>query len=162
MPVLRGLDEVGVHHLLARRAVPGDVDRAAVVEVGVRDVLRARHECAPDAHAGALGLDLDAELLPDVGVQAVGADEQVVAAGRAVAERHVDAVVVLREARHRGAVVDAGAELGGAVGEDAREVGTVHARRRPGTSGPPVGASGICAMTGASGPGARRPSRSKA
>ena len=27
-----------------------------------------------------------------------------------------------------------------------------------GYSGPPVGASGICAMTGASGPGARRPS----
>ena len=72
--VLRLLDEERVHRVVAGRRVAGDVDRAAVVQLAAHDVGGARHERAPDAHAGRLRLRLDADQLAHGRVEPVGAD----------------------------------------------------------------------------------------
>src|SRR6185437_8904243 len=136
--VLGVLDDVGIEAVLAGGAVAGDVGRAAVVQVGAGDAGRPRPEGAPDAHADRLRLEVDAERAAGPGADAVGADDDVVAAGRAVGERDVDARVVLDELGERRAVPQLDAHLGGPVGQDVREFGAGHAHR-----GGEVGAAGL-------------------
>ena len=128
--VLGLLDDVGVERVLAGGAVAGDEGGAAVVEVGAGDARRPRAERPPDAHADRLGLQLDAERAPGPGPDAVGADDEVVAAGRAVGEGDVDAVAVLRELGVRRAEPDLDADLGGPVEQDPGQVRAGHAHRR--------------------------------
>ena len=128
--VLDVLDEVGVEGVLAGRAVAGDVAGAAVDEVGAGDGGGRGREDAPDAHAVALGFDVDADGATGPGSDPVRADDDVVAPGRPVGEGHLDAVVVLCEIGAGGGEADLGSGLGRPVDEDLGELGAVHAEGR--------------------------------
>ena len=148
--------QVGVDGVRAGGAVAGDEAGAAVGQVGADHFLRPLHEGAPDAHAGGLGFDVDADGLADGGVQAVGADQEVVAGGAAVGGAHGDGPAVVRYCGDGLAVADPGACLFGTFAEDGGEVGAVHAQGggEVVAAGPDVFEDGD---DGAVGSGARRP-----
>jgi hypothetical protein len=139
--ILGVLDDVRVERVVAGGAVAGDVGRAAVVEVGAGHARRAGPERPPDAHADGRRLEVDAEGAPGPGADAVGPDDEVVPAGRAVGERDVEAVVVLGELGERRPEADLDAHLGRAVDQDPGEVGPRHAHDggHAGAAGPGIG-----------------------
>src|SRR3954468_3301393 len=79
--VLSLLDEVGVHAVLAGRAVAGDVAGPAVDQVRAGDAGGPGDEGPADSHAGAAGLEIDAECVAGPGADAVRSDNEVIPAG---------------------------------------------------------------------------------
>ena len=75
------------------------------------------------------GLDVDADGLADRGVQAVGADQEVVAGGGAVGGADGDGTAVVRYSGDGLAVADPCTGLLGPFAEDGSQVGAVHAQR---------------------------------
>nr|WP_240778996.1 hypothetical protein [Nonomuraea zeae] len=89
---------------------------------------------APDAHAGRLGIQIDADQAADLGADAVGPHDQVIAGTRAVGQAHP---AVGGDLVHGEPVPDACPRRAHGGGQDGRQFGPVHAE-----GGGQVGAAG--------------------